>query len=181
MQSRTYLSPFTKDNRVLIHSWDFMNFCRPQGRTNNPKQSRVSAIIVSCMTTFPRWACTSMRNECMPGKLFTEARKEPIIFFARVEDVPFLTCPTKLQWKSLVYSVSILACKEDYCSFCQQCVCAECVLFFVFFQLLETSRAGQTETFRPVNGSKSTRLTSRFKALGFESHRLRKQWERPQI
>jgi len=54
-------------------------------------------------------------------------------------------------------------------------------VFFVFFQLLETSRAGQTETFRPVNGSKSTRLTSRFKALGFESHRLKKQWERPQI
>ena len=25
---RTYLSPFTKDNRVLIHSWDFRNFCR---------------------------------------------------------------------------------------------------------------------------------------------------------
>ena len=54
--------------------------------------------------------------------------------------------------------------------------CAEQIfsllLFFVFFQLLETSRAGQTETFRPVNGSKSTRLTSRFKALGFESHRL---------
>ena len=25
---RTYLSPFTKDNRVLIHLWDFLNFCR---------------------------------------------------------------------------------------------------------------------------------------------------------
>ena len=47
--------------------------------------------------------------------------------------------------------------------------------FFVLFQLLETSQAGQTETFQSVNGSKSTRLTSRFKALGFESHRLRKQ------
>ena len=44
--------------------------------------------------------------------------------------------------------------------------------FFVLFQLPETSRIGQSQTFGSVNGSKSTRCTSRFKALGFESHRF---------
>jgi hypothetical protein len=52
------------------------------------------------------------------------------------------------------------------------------IFFFVLFQLPKTSQVGQSQTFGSVNGSKSTRCTSRFKALGFESHRLHKTAEK---